>query len=124
MPHYLLLRIDSKGFRKTGNQSYRAVLGRIGTVTFFRDRLNVSKLSARRIVRSRETQMKEFDQAVSEFGSTVFENNRRGSIRTVSLPRIKARERLEKDIIINLSEGGGVGAIYPVSSKVELVAKV
>ena len=48
---------------------------------------------ARRIGRSREPQMKEFDQAVSELGSTVFEN-RRDSIRTVSLPTIKARESI------------------------------
>ena len=86
---------------KAGNQSYRAVVRRIGAVTLFRDRLNVSKLPARRIGRSRETQTKEFDQAVSEFGSTVFENNRRDSIRTVSLPRIKAREGLENVIIKN-----------------------
>ena len=45
-------------------------------VTRFRDRLNVSKLPARRIGRSRETQMKEFDQAGSDLRSTVFENNK------------------------------------------------
>ena len=101
MPHYLLVKDRFKGFRKAGNQSYRAVVRRIGAVTLFRDRLNVSKLPARRIGRSRETQTKEFDQAVSEFGSTVFENNRRDSIRTVSLPRIKAREGLENVIIKN-----------------------
>ena len=101
MPHYLLVKDRFKGFRKAGNQSYREVVRRIGAVTLFRDRLNVSKLPARRIGRSRETQMKEFDQAVSEFGSTVFENNRRDSIRTVSLPRIKAREGLENVIIKN-----------------------
>ena len=61
----------------------------------------MSKLLARRIGRSRETQTKEFDQAVSEFGSTVSENNRRDSIRTVSLLRIKAREGLENVIIKN-----------------------
>ena len=72
----------------------------IGAVTLFRDRLNVSKLLARRIGRSRETQMKEFDQAGSELGSTIFENNRRDFCRTVSLPRIKAREGME-DVIIN-----------------------
>ena len=72
-----------------------AVIRRIGAVTFFRDRLNVSKLQARRISRNRETQRKEFDQALSEFGSTVLENNRRDFIRTVSLPRIKAREGLK-----------------------------
>ena len=57
----------------------------------------MSKLPARRIDRSRETQTKEFDEAVSEFRSTVSENNRRDSIRTISLP---------------------------VSSKIELIAKV
>ena len=66
----------------------------------------MSKPSARRIVRSRETQAKEFDQAGSKFGSTVFENNRRDSIPTVSLPRIKARQRMENVIfrlfIINI----------------------
>ena len=63
----------------------------------------MSKLSARRIGRSRETQTKEFDQAVSEFGSTVFENNRRNSIQTVSLPRINPREGLENVIIKNFN---------------------
>ena len=52
------------------------------------------KLPARRIGRSREPQTEEFDQAVSELGSTIFENNR-DSIRTVSLPRIKASEGME-----------------------------
>ena len=56
---------------------YRAVVRRIGVVIFFRDRLNVSKLPPRRIGRSKETQTKKFDQAVSEFGSTFFENIRR-----------------------------------------------
>ena len=79
------------------------VVRRIGAVTFFRDRLNVSKLPARRIGRSRERQSKEFDLAVSEFGSRVFENNRRDSIQTVSLPRIKAREGLENVIIKNIN---------------------
>ena len=63
----------------------------------------MSKLPARMIGRSRETQTKEFDQAVSEFGSTIFENNRRDSIRTVSLPRIKAREGMENFIIKNFN---------------------
>ena len=63
--------------------------------------MNVSKLPARRIGRSRETQTKEFDQAMNEFGSTVFENNRRDSIRTVSFPRIKAREGMENVIMKN-----------------------
>ena len=63
-----------------------------------RDRLNVSKLSARTKDRGRATQTKEFDQAGSVFGDTVFENNRRNSIRTVSLPRIKAREGMENVI--------------------------
>ena len=73
----------------------------IGAITFFRDRLNVSKLPARRI--DRETQTKEFDQAVSEFRNKVFENNRRDSIRTVSLPGTKAREGLENVIIKNFN---------------------
>ncbi|ORD92991.1 hypothetical protein ECANGB1_1990 [Enterospora canceri] len=103
MLHYLLVKDRLKGFRKAGNQSYRAVVRRIGAVTLFKDRLNVSKLPARRIGRSRETQTKEFDQAVSEFGSTVFENNRRDSIRTVSLPRIKTREGLENVMIKNFN---------------------
>ena len=68
MPHYLLVKDRLKGFRKAGNQSYRAVVRRIGAVTLCRDRLNVSKLLAR-IGRNRETQTKEFDQAVSKFGS-------------------------------------------------------
>ena len=58
--------------------------------------MNVSKLPARKIGRSKETQAKEFDQAVSEFGSTVFEKNRRDSIQTVSLPRIEAKDGLKK----------------------------
>ena len=65
--------------------------------------MNVSKLPARRIGKSRETQTKEFDQVVSEFGSTVFENNRRDSIRTVSLSRIKAREDMENVIMKNFN---------------------
>ena len=48
-----------------GNQRHKAVVRSIGAATFFRDRLNVSKLPARRIGRSRETQMKKFDHAVS-----------------------------------------------------------
>ena len=59
----------------------------------------MSKAPARRIGRSRETQTKEFDQAVSELGSTVYENNRRDSIRTVSLLRIKSREGMENVIM-------------------------
>ena len=103
MPHYLLVKNRLKGFRKAGNQSYRALVRRIRAVTLFRDRLNVSKLPARKISRSRETQTKEFDQAVSEFGSIVFENNRRDSIRTVSLPRIKTREDLLNVMINNFN---------------------
>ena len=45
--------------------------------------------------------MKEFDQAGSEFGSTVFENKRRDSIRTVSFPRIKARKSMENVLMKN-----------------------
>ena len=89
MPHYILVKDRLKGFRKAGHQSYRAVVRRIGAVTLFKDRLNVSKLSAKRIDKIRETRAEEFDQALSEFGSTVFENNRRDFIRTESLPRIK-----------------------------------
>ena len=88
-----MLRTNSKALER---QKVKAVVKRIGTVTLFRDKLNVSKFSARRISRSRETQTKEFDQAGSDLGSTVFENKRRDFI----LPRIK------------------------VSSKVELIAKV
>ena len=113
MLHYLLVKDRLKSFKKAGNQSYRVVVRRIGAVIFFWNRLNVSKLSARRIGRSRETQTKKFDHAVSKFGSTVCENNRRDSIRIVSLPRITARESLENVILKS-----------PVSSKVELVAKV
>ena len=65
--------------------------------------MNVSKFPAKRICRTRETQTNEFDQAVSEFGSTVFENNRRESIRTVSLPRIKRRVCLGNVIIKNFN---------------------
>ena len=55
MPHYLFIKDRLKDFRKAGNQSYRAVVWRIGAVTLIKDRLNVSKLPARRIGRSRET---------------------------------------------------------------------
>ena len=88
MPHYLLVKDRLKGFRKAGNQSYRTVVRRIGAVTLFKDRLNVSKLPARTIGRSRETKTIEFDQAVSGFGSIIFENNRRDYICTIILPRI------------------------------------
>ena len=84
------------------------VVRRIGAAISFRDRLNVIKLPARRIDRSRETQAKEFDQAVNEFGSTVFENNTRDSNRTVSLPRIKAKEGLVNVIIKNFNFRDGV----------------
>ena len=40
--------------------------------------MNVRKLHARRTGRRRETITKEFDQAGSEFGSTVFEKAREG----------------------------------------------
>ena len=40
---------------------------------------------------------------MSEFESTVFENNRRDSIQTVSLPRIKAREGMENVIMKNFN---------------------
>ena len=65
--------------------------------------MNVNKLPARKIGRSRETQTKEFDQTVSEFRSTVFENNWRDSIRAISLLRIKVIEGLENVIIKNFS---------------------
>ena len=94
MSHYLLVKDGLKGFRKAKNQIYRAVVRRIGVVTFFRDGLNVSKLPTRRIGRSRETPTKEFDHAVNEFGSTVFENNRRDAIRTVRL-RLHRASRVE-----------------------------
>ena len=63
----------------------------------------MSKLPARRIGRSSETQTKEFDQVGKELGSTVFENNRRDSIRTVNLPRIKAIKGMENVILKNLN---------------------
>ena len=65
--------------------------------------MNVSKRPARRIDRSRETQTKEFDQEGCKLRSTIFENIRRDSIRTVSPPRIKAREGLENVIMKNLN---------------------
>ena len=103
MPHYLLNKDRLKGFRKAGNQSFRAVVRRIGAVIFFRNRLNVSKHPAGRIGRSRETKTKEVDQAMSDLGSTVFENNKREFIRTVILPKIKARESLENVMIKNFN---------------------
>ena len=63
----------------------------------------MSKLSARRIGRNRETQTKEFDHAGSELGSTVFENSRKDSIQILSLPRIKAREGMENFIVKNFN---------------------
>ena len=101
MPHYVLVKDRLKGFRKAENQSYTAVFRRIKAVILLRNRLNVSKLTARRINRSRETQAKKFDTAVIEFGSTVFENNRMDSIWTISLPRIKTREVMENVIMKN-----------------------
>ena len=65
--------------------------------------MNVSKLPIRRIGRNRETWTKEFDQLVSELGGTVFENNRRYSIRTVSILRIKTREGMENVIMKNIN---------------------
>ena len=100
IPHYLFIKDRLKGFRKVGNQIYWVVVRRIGAVTVIRDRLNVCKLPARRIDR-KETQTKECDQTVSEFGSTVFENDWRDSVRTVSLPRIKPREGMENVIVKN-----------------------
>ena len=63
----------------------------------------MSKLPARKIDRSRETQTKEFDQTMSELGSAAFENKRRDSIRTVSLPRIETRECMENVIMKNFN---------------------
>ena len=99
MPHYLLVKDILKSYRKAGNEIYRAVVRRIGAVTFFKDLLNVSKVPARRIGKSRETETKKFEQSEREFGSTVFENNKRDSVRIVSLPRIKVREGLLNVII-------------------------
>ena len=45
---------------------WSTVVRRIGAVTLFMDKLNVNKLPARRIGRSKKTQTKEFDQAGSE----------------------------------------------------------
>ena len=98
MPHFFLLRTDSKALER---QEIK-VIGRIGAVTLFRDGLNVTKLSARRIGRSRETQMKLFDQTGSELGSTVFENSR-DSIHTVSFPRINVREGMENVAMKNFN---------------------
>ena len=84
MPHYIFVKDKVKGFRKAGNESYTVLVRRIGAVTLFRDRLNVSKLPVRKISRSRERRTKYFDQTVTEFGGTVFENKRKDSIRTVS----------------------------------------
>ena len=61
----------------------------------------MSKLPARRIGRNKKTLAKEFDQVGIKLGSTVSENNRRDSIRTVSLLRIKAREGMENVIMKN-----------------------
>ena len=58
----------------------------------------MSKLPARRIGRSRETQKKQFDQAGSKLGNTIFENTRKVIIR---VPMIKAREGMGKVIMHN-----------------------
>ena len=55
MRYYHLISDRFKGFRKAVKQRYRAVVRKIGAVTFFWDRLNVSKLPARRIGGSSET---------------------------------------------------------------------
>ena len=62
----------------------------------FHGQVECEQTSARRIGISRKTKTKEFDQAESELGSTVFDNNKRDSILIVSLPRIKAGEDMEK----------------------------
>lgn len=59
---------------------------RIRVVTFLWDRLNVSQLSGRRKSRGWQTDMEKSDQAGCEHGSTVFEDNRRYSIKTITLP--------------------------------------
>ena len=102
MPLYLV-KDRHIGFRKARNQSYRVVVRRIGAITLFRNRLNVCKLPARWIGRSRETHMKMFDQVGSEFEKTVFENKRRDSIWTASLSRIKAREGMKHVIMKNFN---------------------
>ena len=127
MLHYLLVKDRIKGLREAENQSYRAVVRKIGAVNLFRDRLNGSRLPARRIGRSRERQTKEFDQAVRKFESRVFENNERDSIRTESLPRINARKALENVIINNFNFNDEV--VRGCRSRrnmpiVELIAKV
>ena len=98
MPHYLLIKDKLKGNRKARNQSHRAVVWRTRAVIFFRTLLKVSKLPARRIGRSRDTETNKFDQAGSEFVSTVLEKHRRNSIQTVSLPRIKVTDGRENVI--------------------------
>ena len=98
-----LLRTDSKDLGRQEIKAIERLLEGLDRSRFFTDRLNVIKLPARRIGRSRETQMKEFDKAGSELGSIVFENNRRDSIWTISLLRIKARESLENVIIKNFN---------------------
>ena len=100
MPHYLSVKDRLKDFRKAGNQSYRGVVWKIGAVTLLRDRLNVSKLPARSIGWSRDTDERVW-QAVSELWRTYFKNTRRDSIWTVSLPRIKDREDNENVIMNN-----------------------
>ena len=63
----------------------------------------MSRLLARKIGRSRETQTKEFNQAGSELRNTVSENNRRDSICIVSLSTIKARDSMKNVIMKNLN---------------------
>ena len=87
--------------RKTSNKRYGAVVWKIWVVNLFIDRLNASKLTARMIERSRKTPTKKFDPAGSKLGSLIFENNRRDSIRTVSLPRIMAKDGMENFIMKN-----------------------
>ena len=103
MPHYLFVKDRLKGFRKARNQSYSSVVKRIAAVILFRDRMNMSKLPGRRISRTKETQMKEFDQAGSKFENTVFENKNRDSIPTVWLPKIKASKGMENVIMKNFN---------------------
>ena len=88
MPYYLFI----KALERRKIKAIRRQFEGLERSPFFRVRLNVSKLPARRIGRSRETKTNEFDQARSKIGSTVFENNRWNSIQTVSLPIIESSE--------------------------------
>ena len=68
-----------------------------------------------------------FDQAWCEYGSTVTENCRRKSMKTISLQRIRARVSIEnitaKNFYMRL-ESDGEGGISPESSNVEFLTSV